>query len=89
MKSNIFTLNGKLLVLPTDRTTVLENGMTMRTERGKRDYRSGIVIKVQEGFKVREGYIIHYPEFAATPITVEGKDYHIVDINDVALYEQI
>lgn len=76
-------LNKKLLVQPRTSMTSLGNGIQINNEtQSRKDIVSGTVIDGE-----LKGKIIYYPLYAANPVSYEGSNYAILDMDDVLAYE--
>ena len=78
------------LVKLVEENKVLNNGLTVKETRGKRDIVVGEVLSnnFNTEFPVADGYLVWFPLYAANPITVDGKALLIVHQDDIIMTEE-
>ena len=67
--------------------TQLNNGLSVKETRGKRDIVCGKVIKAidHETFPLAGGDKVLFPLYAANSLTIEGEEYVVVSFEDIIL----
>lgn len=83
---NPIMLNRFLLVETPEETKTLGNGLALKETRGKRDIVYARIVCAAEDTGLAAGTLIWFPLYAATAMDLEGKQYLVVDFNDVIMY---
>lgn len=78
-------LLNKHIIIDLKQTTSLGNGLSLKETRGKRDIVSGIVTLADPSVGLAVGDHIWFPLYAANEIVIDGKQYLVVNIQDVIM----
>ena len=76
----------KILIEQLQSETELGNGISINQEtQSRKDVVTGLVISTSD--KNYENCVVYFPLYAALPLTYQGKNYLIVDIEDILAYD--
>jgi co-chaperonin GroES (HSP10) len=81
--------NKNLLVSLRDNRKVLQNGISVQDTRGRKDIVEGIIECSHPSLKLPQKVIVWFPMYAGLPIQLLGKQYLIVNYDDVIMTEKI
>lgn len=77
----------KLLIKKLDQETNLGNGLQISNEtQNRKDIVVGLVINTLDS--VFEGKKVFFPLYSALPLSYEGENYLVVDIDDILVIEE-
>ena len=86
MKS-LRTINNSILIEPSSKTEKLGNGLNIdaRDNSRRKIINGKVAISCSELLK--EGDIVYFPFYAADEISIQGKDYYLLNVEDIKLIE--
>ena len=81
--------NKNLLVSMFEDRKVLQNGISVQDTRGRKDIVVGIVEAAHPSLKFPYRVLVWFPMYAGLPIQLDGKQYLIVNYEDVIMSEKV
>lgn len=81
--------NKNLLVSQKEDRRVLQNGISVQDQRGRKDIMVGILECSHPSLKLPNRVLVWYPAYAALPVQLNGKQYFIINYEDVIMTEKI
>lgn len=81
--------NKNVLVSVKLERKTLQNGISVQDTRGRKDIVEGIVEASHPSLKFSNRALVWFPMYAALPITVAGKQYVIVNYEDIIMSERV
>jgi co-chaperonin GroES (HSP10) len=81
--------NKNILVTLRENRKVLQNGISVQDTRGRKDIIEGTVECSHPSLKLPTRAIVWFPMYAGLPIQLNGKQYLIVNYEDVIMSEKV
>ena len=81
--------NKNVLVSPREERKVLNNGISVQDTRGRKDIMVGILECSHPSLKFPNRALVWFPAYAGLPIQLNGKQYLIVNYEDIIMSEKI
>jgi co-chaperonin GroES (HSP10) len=81
--------NKNILVTLREDRKVLNNGISVQDTRGRKDIVIGIVEAAHPSLKFPYRVLVWFPMYAGLPIQLDGKQYLIVNYEDVIMSEKV
>lgn len=81
--------NKNVLISINQERKVLQNGISVQDNRGRKEIVEGIVEASHPSLKFSNRALVWFPMYAALPITVAGKQYVIVNYDDIIMSERV
>ena len=88
--NDYYTMQNKnILVSLQEGYTACKNGIVVQETRGKKDIVVGICEASQPGLKIPNRALVWFPHYAGLPMTLNGKNYLVVNHEDVIMIEKV
>lgn len=81
--------NKNVLVSLQEDRKVLNNGISVQDTRGRKDIVVGIVECSHPSLKFPNRALVWFPMYSALPIQLDGKQYLIVNYEDIIMSEKV
>lgn len=81
--------NKNVLVTPHVDRKVLNNGISVQDTRGRKDIMEGVVECSHPSLKFPNRALVWFPAYAGLPIQLAGKQYLIVNYDDIIMSEKV
>jgi hypothetical protein len=89
LKKEVVMKNKNLLVTVMQESTTFDNGLNVKTVRGKRDVVVGIIQRSPAELKLPDHSMCWFPIYAAQELLYNGTNYLVVPYEDVIMVEMI
>jgi co-chaperonin GroES (HSP10) len=88
--NDYYTMQNKnVLVSLQEGHTACKNGIVVQESRGKKDIVVGICEASQPGLKIPNRALVWFPHYAGLPMTLNGKNYLVVNHEDIIMIEKV
>lgn len=88
--NDYYTMQNKnVLVSLQEGRTACKNGIVVQETRGKKDIVVGICEASQPGLKIPNRALIWFPQYAGLPMTLNGRNYLVVNHEDIIMIEKV
>lgn len=81
--------NKNILVSLFEGRSACKNGLVVQETRGKKDIVVGICEASQPGLKIPNRALVWFPHYAGLPMNLDGKNYLVVNFEDVIMVERV
>ena len=81
--------NKNVLVSVREERRVLNNGISVQDTRGRKDIMMGILECSHPALKFPNRALVWFPAYAGLPIQLNGKQYLIVNYEDIIMSEKV